>query len=469
MTIRRLFFRWARAAAVTAAPVWAATTSAHAQPPAAAPLSLGAALREGERDAFVLRRAAAATATAAARARGARAGVVPQLRVEAGAVRTTDPIGAFGALLRQRQVTTAAFNPTTLNNPAPITTVQSTVVTDVPLVNADAWAGRRAAQAAADATAHTEAWQRAAYRRDVVGAYFGAVLAAEQVRVLEHAARAATAAARQVEAMVREGLVTKADALQADVRVAQVDAQLLAARNEALTAREGMALLLGRTTGVLPVLPDSLPSSTTVRALAASDTASAGRDADPLTRADVRAARDGVLAADADAARALGTMLPRLNGFARYDWFTNDVPFGGAKAWTVGVMASWSVFGGGRELADRQAAHATQRAAQSGAAAVLAQSAQEIASTRRGIAVALRQLQLAEHAAGQSREAFRLVDRRYAGGLATIAERLGAEATATAASLAQSAAVQQVIVALAAHRLATGRDPGALTVLDSER
>jgi outer membrane protein len=470
MTINAFFLRRpARlAAALTAAALVAVPL--HAQrPDVVPPLTLADALKEADARAFTNRRAGAGADAAAARARGALAGVLPHLRVEGGAVRTTDPIGAFGSLLRQRRVTPAAFDPAALNAPAPITTVQSALVAELPLVNADAWAGRRAAQAAAGAAAADAAWSASGVRLDVIRAYFGAVVASAQVTVLEQASLAAAAAVRQVESMVREGMVTKADALQAGVRLAQLDAQLLGASNDALSAREGLALLLGRADGVLPAVPTTLPDAASVRALAAADTAAPITSGALALRGDVRAAGDGVRAADADAARALGGLLPRLNSFARYDWFTPGTLFGGQKNWTVGVMASWSAFGGGRELADRQVALAGQRAAHAGLDAMRAQGAQEIASARRGVVLALRQLDLATRAAAQGREAYRLVDKRYAGGLATIAERLGAESAATATALGETAALQQLIAAVALHRRTTGRDAGALVALDQAR
>ena len=65
-------------------------------------------------------------------------------------------------------------------------------------------------------------------------------------------------------------------------------------------------------------------------------------------------------------------------------------------------------------------------------------------------------LDLAALSAEQSREAWRLVEKRYAGGLATIAELLGAESSATGARLAHAAARYALIDALANHRRAIG-------------
>ena len=83
--------------------------------------------------------------------------------------------------------------------------------------------------------------------------------------------------------------------------------------------------------------------------------------------------------------------------------------------------------------------------------------------------MALQRLDLAKAAAEQSREAHRLVDKRYAGGLATVAELLAAETASTGSALAYAAARYALIDALASHRRAIGADPADLATLDAAR
>lgn len=437
-----------------------------------APLSLGEAIREADQRAFGNRIAAATTAGDRARARLPLKGILPSARVEAGVVRTTDPIGAFGTTLRQRLVTPAAFEPAKLNYPSAVTNAQGGLVLEVPLVNGDAWLGLRAARAAADASKAAGAWSAVSTRADVIRAYYGAILAEDKAGVLAQAQQAADAGVRQVRAMVTQGLVTKADALQASVRASDVAAQLLSARSEALSARQQLALLLGRTGAELPTLPGALPDDAAVIALAVHDSAAANSavgatDAVGQLRDDVRAAQAGVTAAGADRRRAASTLLPRVNGFARYDWNDPRTVYAGQKNWTVGVMASWSLFGGNAELADVAATTARATAARAGLDAARAQSQLERDDAARRLTVSLQRLTLARDAADQSREAHRLVQKRYDGGLATIAELLAAESAATGASLGHAAARYALIDAIATWRRASGGDPAALTALDS--
>jgi len=429
---------------------------------AGAQLTLGEALREADRGAYANRAAAGTAAAERARALAPLRGILPSARLEAGFVRTTDPIGAFGTTLRQRGVTPAAFDPARLNFPAPVNNYQTGVVAELPLFNADAWAGRRAARHAADAGDAQSTWTRLGTRTDVIRAYYGAVLAAERATTLEAAARAAQAHLAQARAMVRQGLVTKSDALLAGVRAGEVDAQLVEARGNAANARRQLAMLLGRPAGDLPTVPDALPPAEAIRAAVARD--SALSPAGP--RADVDAAEAARDAARSDVLRARGTLLPRVNSFARYDWNAAGGAFAGQRNWTLGVMASWSLFAGASELADVRGAAGRELAARAQADAAVAQARLEAEQTRTTLDVALQRLGIAEQGAAQGAEAHRLVARRYGGGLATVAELLDAQATETGSALALTNARYEVITAAAARRQALGADPGALAALD---
>ncbi len=433
---------------------------------AAARLSLADALLEADARAFENRLARAASHGADAGARLPLAGILPTLRVEAGALRTTDPIGAFGTTLRQRRITAEAFDPAQLNNPAAVTNALGGLVLEVPLLNLDAYTGWKAARASADAATAREDWTRLSIRVEVVRAYYGAVLAQEKISTLEQTYAAAQSAVRQVNAMVRQGLVTTADALQASVRSSDVQTALLSARHDGTTARQQLAVLLGRRDGSSPTLPDALPGDAVVRALArqALDGSNAGRDEQ---RADLRAAERGVDAARSDRQRAASTLLPRLNGFARYDWNSPTTLFDGRKNWTVGVMGSWTVFGGNRELADLSGANARLDGARAQLDAASAQRVLDADISRRTLNLALERLDLATQASAQSREAVRLVEKRYAGGLVTIAEMLSVEAMATASALAVAGARYALIEAIATRARAVGADPAQLTMLDA--
>jgi outer membrane protein TolC len=362
-------------------------------------------------------------------------------------------------------VTEANFDPQRLNYPSPVGNYQGGLVLEQPLINADAWTGRRAAVKAADATRATEEWTRLSTHVDVVRAYYGAVLATERAATLRAASRAAHGHVAESEAMVRQGLVTKSDALLAAVRAADIDAQLAEAEGAAIIARRQFAMLLGRIGADSSpdlIAPARLPSSPRISAEVAGDTARLPA----LPRADVRAATDGVDAAHADAMRARATLLPRVNGFARLDWNSASRLYAGDRNWTVGVMASWNLLPGPGELADARATAARTAAARAQADAARATARLEDEQTRIALIVALTRLDISERAAAQSAEAHRMVSRKYEAGLAPVVELLDAQAAETQSALRLSQARWDAIVTDAQRRRALGLDPATLAVLD---
>ncbi len=421
------------------------------------PLSLGDALRLADRHAYANRAAAAAADLQAAQRDQAFKGILPSLRIDGAWLRTTDPLNAFGFSLRQRSVTQASFGPDALNYPAPISNLGAGVVAEVPLFNPDAWLGRRAAQAATEAALAAGRWTRNTSRLYVVRAYYGGVLAREQTAALEAGLAAAQGHVRLAQSLLTQGLVTRSDLLLAEVKAGEVEAQLLAARGAAELSGRRLAVALG-TPDTQLTLPDSLPAPDRLTPLATAEPAA--------TRADVEAARLGRAAAGRDVRRATSLMLPRLNSFGRLDWNDPTMPYAGRPAWTVGVMASWSVFGGGSELAARRGAQARAEQAAAQHDAAEAAAALERAERRTDLDVAMARLAIAERAVRQAAEAHRIVTRKYEGGLAAITELLDASATETRVRVERAAALYAMITGVAAWRLALGHDLLDLAVLD---
>lgn len=435
--------------------------------PVSAQLALGDAFRLADRHAYANRIARGEADAQAGQALVPLRGILPSVRVEAGLMATTDPINAFGTTLRQRAITPADFDPARLNHPDAARNRTAGLVLEQPLFNADAWTGRQAAGAAAAATRAAAQWTRQTTRLDVARAYYGATLAAEVRGTMDAAHQAARAHARRAQAMADTGLVTRSDALLASVRAGEVEAERLEAVTEAAHALRGLAVLLG--VDPLPDLPPAtLPPSEAIRALAARDTlpADLGPHTAVTTRADVRAAAAALEAAEADARRAKSLYLPRVNGFARYDWNDPNGFFANRRAWTVGVMASWSPFAGASEIAEVRGTDGRADAARARHGAATAQAELALARSRDRLVVALAQLNIAERGVAQAEEAHRIVARRYEGGLATISELLEAAAGETQATLSRSIARYALLLAVAERRLALGGDPESLATLD---
>jgi outer membrane protein TolC len=433
--------------------------------PASAQLTLADAIRHADSASFGNRVAGAEANQSRARVTATLKGILPTARLEAGYIQTTDPIGVFGSTLRQRSVSQASFDPQRLNYPDALGNHQGAVVLEQPVLNADAWLMRRSARYAADAASESSEWVRLSTRVDVIRAYYGTVLAEERVNTLRAASRAAHAHVSQAQALVKQGVATKSDALLASVRAGDVDVQLAEAEGAASNSRRGLSVLLGldATTGDLATAASALPASDRIRNVIASDTA----DVQQSQRADVRAARRRFDAAGTNAKRAQSLLLPRVNSFARYDWNSSDMPFADNRNWTVGIVASWTPFTSAFDIAEIRAAAAGSNAARAQADAAQANALLEIAQTRTALKVALARLDIAERSVQQSAEAHRIVSRKYEGGLAQVVEVLDAQAVETQSALNLSQARWSAIIAAAERRRSLGVDPGSLTALDT--
>ncbi len=431
---------------------------------AQAQLTLADALREADHAAFPNRIAVGRVSAQDGQRLAPLAGILPTVRMEAGYLATNDPIGVFGSTLRQRTITTANFDPERLNHPATVGNYQGAVVVEQPLLNTDAWTSRRATTFAAKASRATEEWTRLSTRVDVIRAYFAASLASERVATIESASRAAHAHQSQAEAMVRQGIATKSDALLAAVRAGEIDAQLAEATGAVQTATHQLGVLLGRGGDLERDLASirPLPSAERIRLAVAGDTTAQATQ----PRADVDAANYGLDAAHADEARARSAFVPHLNAFARYDWNSAARLYAGDRNWTAGVMASWNLFTGVRDIGDVRVASARVSTAVAQADAATANARLEAEQTRIALVVALTRLTLAEHGVSQSAEAHRIVAKKYEGGLATVVELLDAHATEMQSSLALLQNRWTAIAAAAERLRALGRDPAALAVLD---
>jgi outer membrane protein len=425
------------------------------------PLSLREALQIAEAGAFGNRIAHAQADVQRGQTLEALRGILPTLRLEAGFARTTDPIGAFGTTLRQRQIRQADFDPQRLNHPNAIDNYSSAVVVEAPLVNADAHLGRLAGGHAAKAANASAEWAVTNTKVAVIHAYYGAVFVAERARTLEAALKASEAHVRQAEQMLKAGLVTRSDALLARVKAAEIHTQLLEARGETGLARQGLAVLLGRDPDSHIELPTELPAATAVRRALEHMTSEAGWE----TRADLLAAHSGVRAARYDIARAKSLYAPRLNAIARYDWNSARQPFGGDNNWTVGVMATWTPFAGASEIAERRVA--TARAEAAAASLDAARGAAELELRRAAVQrdVALERLAIAAGAVQQSAEAHRIVARKYQGGVATAFELLQAAAVETQSQVMLAQARYLGLVSVAESLKARGADPAILAEL----
>src|SRR6266498_5867749 len=155
-TLRRLVSLLALAVALSAGP-------AVAQAPLR--LSLGEALALAAQHNPTAEAARWERMAREADALGASAAFLPTISAELGAMRTDDPVAAFGTKLRQGRFAQSDFALTALNFPSPINDVSTSLTLEQPILQLEDLFGRRAARAGARAgrLAEVRAVQAAAF------------------------------------------------------------------------------------------------------------------------------------------------------------------------------------------------------------------------------------------------------------------------------------------------------------------
>jgi outer membrane protein TolC len=380
-------------------------------------ITLTEALSEARRGSHDVR-AAQARAEAARHAEKASAAfLLPTLGLEAGAVRSNDPVAAFGGRLRQGRFTQEDFDPARLNHPDALTDWSGAVAAGWAPLDPAALSGQTASRADAAAATLGASWaeRAAAFRAEI--RYMEAVGADQRLAAADAALAAAEEVTRLVQLRHREGLLTDADLLQA--RAAREAAR--AGRIDALRglgdARDRLAVTLAWPEGMIPV-PTDTAFSGVVSPL----------EGDVAARADLRASALSVDAAAARAAQADRARLPRLEGFARVETHSRDAFSGAERDWAVGVQVRIPLFAGFAVSSRARAAAALHEAVGREHEARLRQAAADLAETRRAVEAARQGSQAAQAAAEAASEAARLMRRRFEEGLTTTADLLGAEA-----------------------------------------
>jgi len=425
-----------------------------------ADFTLRVALDRAEKAAVVNRTARAARDESAAGRLGAWRAILPTIRVDAGVLRTTDPVGAFGTTLRQQRITASDFDPARLNFPEPINNFTGALVLEQPLIMLDGWLAARSSARLVDGASHAADWAAVSTQAEVISAWYGAILAAERATSMTAAVRAAQAHARQADEMLEAGLVTRSDVLLASARAGELEAGRLDAVRDSVLARRHLSVLIGENVAAPAEIGTGFPPDNTVEAMAREVFALEPRD-----RADVDGARSAAAAATANVARARATLVPRVVSFARRDLNSAARPFGGSSSWSVGVMASWSPFSGASELADGKAADARSAAATAQLEGAVAAANVDLERTAMTLRATLTQLALARTSLAHGEEAHRIVTRKYEGGLATVAELLDAAAAETRSRLVLSAARHAVLAAIADRLRAGGHEPRRMAAL----
>jgi len=316
----------------------------------------------------------------------------------------------------------------------------------------------RAARAEAGASAKDLASARADLVLEVTRAYWALVTARESARVVQQGVERVEAQLSDVRARFDAGFIPPSDVSSVEAQVAHQRMLLIEAQNLASAAELDLGRLLDAPSGQALTLDARLDVPTPSTAEDAEKLAEAARSARPdraalelrVQAADQRqdAARAGsrpsvAIVSGVDYARPNPRIFPRTD-----EW---------RSSWDASVNATWTFWDNGRTRAELAEAASAGRGARERLAELDSVIATEVRQRLLDVSSARAQIQAAGEGVRSAAEARRVLQERYAAGVATTTDLLDAQVALLQAELDRTRALANTRLALARLDRALGR------------
>lgn len=311
----------------------------------AGPLSLDEAIRHALNQNPELRVANRQAQAADARADAAKGAFLPQIDLRYLIRRSDNPLDAFADKLNTRSVTSADFDPATLNNPDASTLHATQLSLELPL-----YTGGRLSAGMHEAGANAEAAHLSYERRqqttvyNTLHAYRAAQAAAYAVMIANDAVDAAREHAETTARLVRQGRIVASDRMTAELNLASAKSLYEQATNHQRLAIEDLRLVTGLPANAELLLPpwESPVAPVAVPTVAESEQrAFASRKDLKANEALVRASRTKITAARA-------AFQPQIGIVAADSWYDDNAALDNKSQSIMGVV-SMNLFSGGRD------------------------------------------------------------------------------------------------------------------------
>ena len=410
------------------------------------PLTVSGAIRKAWTDQAGLRAGQAMVESRQAEADGYRDLRLPTLTLNAQAVRTDEPMMAFGIKLNQARIGMMDFNPLTLNHPDPIGAYGGSAVIQQPLYTGGRiTAARRAGEFMVRAEQASQERRKQETAQMVVEAYFGTQVAEQALKWVDDTRMWIQGMEDFVGARVKQGLMLESELQRLKAFHAQADAQKADVIKQVRSARSGLGLLTGSG-------PVEGPLATPLEPTALG--ASQGTGQGTAFRGDLVAADLQAKAAKEGAQAAKGNLLPEVGlelgaGTLHHSWSEK-----GNWTWAA-VGVKWKVFSG-PDMAKAKVARAQERAAADMRTFKQQQAEHEVRVAREGVIAAEARYAAAKESLTAAEESKRLREARHKEGLAPLIEVLDAEAAVQGAHTLILQSLFDLRVSRAGLDLATG-------------
>ncbi|MBP94088.1 MAG: transporter [Flavobacteriaceae bacterium] len=330
---------------------------------------------------------------------------------------TTNPLMAFGSKLNQEILTATDFNPTLLNNPSQIENYATKFEIQQPLINVDGIYQRKAAKSKMEAMSLQIERTQEYLAFEVEKAYMQLQLAYKGVAVLEKALVAANSNKKLADNKFKQGYLQRADVLNVEVRVSDVQNQLQMAKSNVQNASNYLSFLMNDDQYVIYTPTDSLTIAVT--------TLDVGNISE--NRSDIKAMQLATNTYEAMNKADKMAFLPRLNAFGSYELYDDQVFQGDANGYLFGAQLSWDVFQGSKRFGKAQKSKAEFEKSKLEYNQYVSQSQLELNKAKRALLDAENKLSLTTLALSQSEESLRIRTNRFKEGLEKTSDLLMAE------------------------------------------
>ncbi|WNH12949.1 TolC family protein [Thalassobellus suaedae] len=332
---------------------------------------------------------------------------LPNITASHTGIATTNPLMAFGSKLNQEILTQNDFNPALLNNPSQIENYATKIEIQQPLINLDGFYQRKAAKSKMDALSLKTQRTTDYLVFEVDKAYMQLQLAYKAVDVLEKALEAANANKKLADNSFKQGYLQRADVLNVEVRVTEVQNQLQTAKSNVKNASNYLSFLMNDESYVIYKPIDSL-------------SVSGFKLEDKMVsenRSDIKAMQLASKAYEAMNKSDKMAFLPTLNAFGNYQLFSDQVFKGDANGYLFGAQLSWNIFQGSKRFGKAQKSKAEFEKSKLEYKQYVSKSNLELNKAKRMLIDAENKLHLTTLALQQSEEALRIRTNRFKEGL----------------------------------------------------
>ncbi|MBI4463715.1 MAG: TolC family protein [Acidobacteria bacterium] len=374
----------------------------------------------------------------------------------------TNPVYVFGSLLEQHRFTSSNFDIVSLNRPDPLTNFASQLTAEQVLFDGNQIHHRvHAARVATDMTREQKRQAEMDILKAVLEAYFGVVLAQENVRLAEEMLATTQADLERAEALRDAEMTTDSDVLALRVQRASIQEQRIRAENSQLVAEARLNQLLGQPLETQYVLSTPLQSAPAVTATLSELESTALQQ-----RPESHQSEMALALAETEWDSTRSSFLPQVALQGSFEVNRQAFITRGGSNWMAGVTLNWNLF---RGFADRarvaeMAALKTQREQEQ--RGVASSMRFDVRRSYLDLQAANRRIDVAEAAVAQAEESHRIFANRYEAGLANVTEMLRSETALSEAKTRLLAAIFDQRVATAHLERATGTlSPNSLAVM----